>query len=856
MKTFFLILLIFTAFVDTTKAADPVLTIKLTDSTPVQYCNGPVSFAESLIVEGNFMLPGMKISISEGYNEGEDILVYSGSIGNIVGTWYNLQGYLILRGDASTTADNYRDAIKSVKYMNNKLIPTLGTRKLTISLDDADYYPGTSHFYRFVSKSGIKWTDAEAEAKSDQMMYYGLRGYLATITSMFENSFIQSKTKGVGWIGASDADVEGDWRWKTGPEGLMDSGKGLLFWKGTGYQAKMNNPAGAYGPVNDAYHNWNKWDKGFSSSLSSNTWEPNNTGPNGTTGPNANPGEDYSHITVFPNNANDSYKWNDLPNSGGSGDYLPAGYLIEFGGTADDPKVDLIATLSLQVNSIFFNTATINPICEGSSVTLNQPDANTPVATYVWDHPESLSNSAIANPVANPIITTEYTVIGTRGKCVSQPTIFKVSVNPKPVSSLPPTYNICKGALAMLDPGVNPLYTYKWGSGEISPTISVSVAGDYPVTLTTDKNCSAPPFTTKVIVHDYPTIDLSNVQKLICGDAKTTIADIKTNASDYTLQSVDNRAQISNKSDVAVADFGIYPMKVTANHAFCPSHENFNLEFRGNPKGNLTVNGQVAGQKCFGYNLDAVFTPDGDLSGANYVWEFGGAIIANGIDLNTQVVPLGTSLLKRELKLTVTRDGCSYPFVQNILVTPKLNLTAENFDGCQPLEVVFTATSLGSVTYDWVFENNIVINGFTPVQKHTYLIPASYDVKLKVTTIDGCSNEAIIPNMVNVHPIPDVAFSLSPADCLEPGVHELAYAGLIGTPIDTYTWDLSNLDPSEIVTNPLEKQGPLVFNLKTKPQATIGLNVFSSFGCRSLPGSITLKRKPDFTINASSLAGC
>ncbi|NEW84235.1 MAG: PKD domain-containing protein, partial [Mariniphaga sp.] len=30
----------------------------------------------------------------------------------------------------------------------------------------------------------------------------------------------------------------------------------------------------------------------------------------------------------------------------------------------------------------------------------------------------------------------------------------------------------------------------------------------------------------------------------------------------------------------------------------------------------------------------------------------------------------------------------------------------------------------------------------------------------------------------------------------------------------------------------------------------------SSFGCRSLPGSITLKRKPDFTINASSLAGC
>jgi len=63
------------------------------------------------------------------------------------------------------------------------------------------------------------------------MMYYGLRGYLATITSQVENDFIKGKTKGVGWIGASDAAVEGDWRWVTGPEGLEDGGKGLLFWR-------------------------------------------------------------------------------------------------------------------------------------------------------------------------------------------------------------------------------------------------------------------------------------------------------------------------------------------------------------------------------------------------------------------------------------------------------------------------------------------------------------------------------------------------------------------------------------------------------------------------------------------------
>jgi len=225
LKNLFLFFLIFFVFVGVAKGADPVLAIKLTDSITVQYCTSPVPIAESLTIEGNFTLTGMKISINEGFNAAEDELVYSGLIGNIVGTWYAYQGFLLLQGDANTTVDNYRDAVKSVRYKNKNLIPTLGTRKISITLEDADYLWSTGHFYRFISKSGIKWTEAEAEAKSDAMKYYGLRGYLATITDAGENYFIKTKTKGVGWIGASDAAVEGDWRWVTGPEGLMDSGK-------------------------------------------------------------------------------------------------------------------------------------------------------------------------------------------------------------------------------------------------------------------------------------------------------------------------------------------------------------------------------------------------------------------------------------------------------------------------------------------------------------------------------------------------------------------------------------------------------------------------------------------------------
>ena len=113
---------------------------------PVQYCSVPVLIAESLTLEGPFTVTGMKISISQGYKSDEDELVYTASIGNIVGSWSAAQGYYLLKGDANTTANDYRDAVRSISYKNNSSYPTLGLRRITVSLEDADYLPATGHF--------------------------------------------------------------------------------------------------------------------------------------------------------------------------------------------------------------------------------------------------------------------------------------------------------------------------------------------------------------------------------------------------------------------------------------------------------------------------------------------------------------------------------------------------------------------------------------------------------------------------------------------------------------------------------------------------------------------------------------
>ncbi len=382
-------------------------TIKLNNSSPVQYCNDPVQIvvAPNLSINASIPIYGMKISITNGFISGEDELVYSGAVGTISGSWNAAQGTMSLQpiGSANPLPDDYVKAIESIVYKNNnpnpEKGPTIGNREITITLIDADFLPATKHFYRFVTKPGILWTVAKDEAESNSMMYFGMRGYLATVTSQEENDFIKLKTKGVGWIGASDAATEGEWRWVTGPEGLEDNGKGRLFWNG--------------GAVSGQYTNWN-------------SGEPNDS-PTASI-PHQ---EDYAHITYFPSDPARSYKWNDLPNGGGSGDYVPAGYLIEFGGLPGDPAVELSATLDLQVNTITFNTSEIAAICEGESVNLNQLDNNSNQATYLWSPAATLSNPSIANPVATPLTTTTYTVKATRGAC-SESHNFTVTVIPKP----------------------------------------------------------------------------------------------------------------------------------------------------------------------------------------------------------------------------------------------------------------------------------------------------------------------------------------------------------------------------------------------------------------------------------------
>ena len=356
------------------------------------------------------------VQISTGYVNGQDQLTLTGMHPTISSSWDNANAKLTLTGSSGQpTYLALENAIKNIEYSNNSSSPS-GIRKFSISIGQANYLPSNGHYYEFIPNIGITWSASRIDAQTNN--YFGLQGYLATLTAADEAQLAGEQSSGAGWIGGSDEQQEGIWKWMTGPE----AGSNMLFFF---------------------------WNNG----------EPNNAGD-----------EDYAHITALGVGITGS--WNDLSNSGNtSGNYQPKGYIVEYGGMPGDPILQIATSSTITIPSITNTVAASN--CESGILTL-QATANTPSIYWYNSHVGGMP-IATGTSYTTPLLTgtTTYYVTAASTSCATASrTSIVATINTIPVISVSSSNNACSGTSILLNATTN-AGIIKWFT---SPTSTTPIA--------------------------------------------------------------------------------------------------------------------------------------------------------------------------------------------------------------------------------------------------------------------------------------------------------------------------------------------------------------------------------------------
>jgi gliding motility-associated-like protein len=181
-------------------------------------------------------------------------------------------------------------------------------------------------------------------------------------------------------------------------------------------------------------------------------------------------------------------------------------------------------SVRITVERPLVRTSNDTTICIGTSAQLNTTGA----ASYLWSPAAGLSNTSVANPLANPVNSTEYIVTGTTANgCVAKDTV-QVSTHPLPTITKTPDTAICLNSPVSLFAAGGVSYTWSPGSSLNNATISNPIAtpaGDtkYLVEVLDTYGCSHKD-SINVRIRPRPVFTISPSHGVCTGDTTTLFA--------------------------------------------------------------------------------------------------------------------------------------------------------------------------------------------------------------------------------------------------------------------------------------------------------------------------------------------
>jgi len=199
-----------------------------------------------------------------------------------------------------------------------------------------------------------------------------------------------------------------------------------------------------------------------------------------------------------------------------------------------------------------------------------------------------------------------------------------------------------------------------------------------------------------------------------------------------------------------------------------------------------------------------------------------------------------------------TTFGCSDTTQVDITVFggPDASFTSNSIPECGPVEINFTNTSNGGVSYLWDFGDSTVTSTLenpNHIFGNTSLFISNYSVDLIVTNIQGCTDTAT--QIVTIYPEPNFPFSTIPDSGCSPLT--VTFPAIIGAV--TYDWDFGDgtsttgQSPSHTYYN----------NTTNDKLFTVNLVATSPFGCKDTTTEVvTVFPEPTAIFTVSDSIGC
>ncbi|MCB0559738.1 MAG: hypothetical protein KDD09_12385, partial [Phaeodactylibacter sp.] len=313
-------------------------------------------------------------------------------------------------------------------------------------------------------------------------------------------------------------------------------------------------------------------------------------------------------------------------------------------------------------------TASETEICEGETVTITATGTGglTPY-TYTWNTGQSTA-SFTDTPAAG---TQTYTVALTDANGCTSTASVTVIVNDNPEASASATNTTCgdaNGSATITVTGGTTPFSYTW-----SPNVSTTAmannlsAGTYDFTVTDANGCTD---TGSVTVgnDDGPTVN-AGTDVTICEGETTTLT--ATSTGGLALVTYTWMPEALNGASVDISPTTTTTYTVTATDANgCMATDQVVVTVTPLPV--TAINGPD--QRCAGEG--AQFQVNPPLSGATYLWTFGGPATPSSSTQSSVVVTWADVPGQYTGTLEVTQNGCTNIYTQDIVITEEVKAIA------------------------------------------------------------------------------------------------------------------------------------------------------------------------------------